>query len=62
MVKGQCIPCRIIYVWHSKLRLKDAACGECRRPLVRVTPRSPGGNRIINHHPAAGSKGDMWTL
>ena len=51
MPQGQCTPCRVVWIWHSKLRLKDAACPECRTKLVRATA---AGYIRMHRHPAAG--------
>ena len=47
--RGQCKRCKIVWVWHTKLLVKDASCLECQRPLQRCTMFSGYGYQILQH-------------
>lgn len=38
---GICQPCRVIFVWHGPLRLKDVVCPACHGRLERIVGASP---------------------
>jgi hypothetical protein len=49
-VKGKCVPCKVIYVWSGKPRLREALCPECRAELVLTSSLSKLP-RITDKHP-----------
>lgn len=38
---GLCQACRMLYVWHGPLRLKDVMCPTCHGRLMRIVGASP---------------------